>query len=58
MMMYKFENGEYIPLTEEEIDALKNRKRVPLITLDDRIEALEQAISDLAIQTMGVGINE
>ena len=57
-MMYKFENGEYIPLTEEEIDALKNRKRVPLITLDDRIEALEQAISDLAIQTMVVGIDD
>lgn len=57
-MMYKLENDEYIPLTEEEINTLKEKKRTPLITINNRLEALEQAITDLAIQTRGVSIDE
>lgn len=56
--MYKLENDEYIELTDEDLRLIKAQIKQPLITINQRLEALEQAITDLAIQTMGVDIDE
>ena len=56
--MKAFIDGQIIELTKEEIEQLNNMQTLQLITDRDRISALEQAITDLAIQTMGVGIDE
>lgn len=51
-------NGEKFELsTEQEEALLKNIVLLP-ITTDERLSVLEQAFTELAIQTMGVNIDE
>lgn len=56
--MKAFINDKIVELSQEEIDAFNSIQITEEITLETRISSMEQAITDLAIQTMGVGINE
>ncbi len=55
-------NGKLVEVTEEEImefaKQFDNIKTPQTVTDKERISALEQAITDLASQIMGVGIDE
>lgn len=51
-------DGVIVELSQEEIDAFNNIQITEEVTLEKRISSIEQAITDLAIQTMGVGIDE
>ena len=58
MKMKALIDGVMVELSQEDIDAFNSIQIIEEVTLEKRISSIEQAITDIAIQTMGVGIDE
>ncbi len=55
--MKAYIDGELVKLSKEQEDELKKMVVKPQITIENRVEAIETAIADLALQQLGVNEN-